>query len=182
MGAAEDYFEQGRRKVDNDASPAPLLIVFERQSSTVLIAADEWTAPNANRLDQFVSAFLSSADQHANSIDMHDVSAFDTFGAWQLARLARALKSKGRELTITGLPERYLGLFSAVRESSERADQIQSKPRFAFTGLAALGETMAGAWQSLLLLLNMLGAVCAAAFRAILNPSTFRLTSTVSRM
>ena len=105
VGAAEDYFEQGRRKVDNDASPAPLLIVFERQSSTVLIAADEWTAPNANRLDQFVSAFLSSADQHANSIDMHDVSAFDTFGAWQLARLARALKIKGRELTITGLPE-----------------------------------------------------------------------------
>ena len=41
---------------------------------------------------------------------------------------------------------------------------------------------MAGAWQSLLLLLNMLGAVCAAAFRAILNPSTFRLTSTVHQL
>jgi phospholipid/cholesterol/gamma-HCH transport system permease protein len=168
--------------VDNDASPADLLTVSKRQSSTVLIAADEWTAPNANRLDQLVNAFLSGADQHAEAIDMRDVSAFDTFGAWQLARLARVLKSKGRELTITGLPERYLGLFSAVRESSERADQIPSKPRFAFTGLAAIGETMAGAWQSLLLLLNMLGAVCAAAFRAILRPSTFRLTSTVHQL
>jgi phospholipid/cholesterol/gamma-HCH transport system permease protein len=148
----------------------------------VLIAADEWTAPNANTLDQLIGALLADGDQRAESIDMHGVSAFDTFGAWQLARLSRALKSKGRELTIIGLPDRYLRLFSAVRESSERADQIQSKPRFAFTGLAAMGETMAGAWQSLLLLLNMVGALCAAAFRAILKPSTFRLTSTVHQL
>ena len=110
---------------------------------------------------------------------MRDVSAFDTFGAWYLARLARDLKSRGHELTVMGLPERYTALFDAVQKSSARDEKAKSQPRATFSGLAAIGGAVVEAWLSLLLLLNMLGAVCAATFRALRRPSTFRLTSTV---
>jgi phospholipid/cholesterol/gamma-HCH transport system permease protein len=147
-----------------------------------MIASNLWTAPNADKLDRLIGAFLADADQRpAASIDMGGVTAFDTFGAWQLSRLAREMKAKGRELTIVGLSARYGELFSAVQQTSERFGGHQ-EPRFAFTGLAAIGAAVVAAWQSLLLLLNMLGAVCAAAFRAIAKPSTFRLTSTVNQL
>ena len=48
-----------------------------------------------------------------------------------------------------------------------------------FSGLAAMGGAVVEAWLSLLLLLNISGPVCAATFRALRRPSTFRLTSTV---
>jgi len=110
---------------------------------------------------------------------MRGVSAFDTFGAWYLARLARDLKSRGHELTVMGLAERYTALFDAVQKSSARDEKAKSQPRATFSGLAAIGGAVVEAWLSLLLLLNMLGAVCAATLRALRRPSTFRLTSTV---
>ncbi len=169
--------------VDSEVSSPALLTVSEQPSSTEMVASNLWTAPNADKLDRLIGAFLADDGQRsAASIDMRGVAAFDTFGAWQLFRLASEMKSKGRELTIVGLSARYGELFFAVRETNERAGNGQATPRFAFTGLAAIGAAVVAGWQGLLLLLNMLGAVCAAAFRAIAKPSTFRLTSTVHQL
>ena len=113
---------------------------------------------------------------------MSRLCAFDTFGAWQLVRLARELQSSGYDLKITGLPERYASLFDAVRKASAQAEaeHVNGGPKFPMARV--IGKSVAGAWQSFLLLLNMLGAICGAVVRAILKPSTFRFTSTIHQL
>jgi phospholipid/cholesterol/gamma-HCH transport system permease protein len=113
---------------------------------------------------------------------MQNVSAFDTFGAWYLARLVRHLQSSGHKPLIKNLPERYVGLFAAVEKASAGDDGAHSQSRFAISGLAAVGDVTMESWRSLLLLLNMLGAVCASAVRALRKPSSFRFTSTVHQI
>jgi phospholipid/cholesterol/gamma-HCH transport system permease protein len=164
----------------NNAAPAS-------PSGIVASVASEWTAPHAEALDRWIGAFLAEADRHTGaaadtSIDMHDVRAFDTFGAWQLSRLARELKSRGRELKIVGLKEHHAGLLEAVEKSSTEAAETKAATPVTYWGLAAVGKAVADASEGIPLLLNMLGAVCASAFRAIVKPSTFRLTSTVHHL
>lgn len=169
--------------MNSDLSPNPLLTTTTQQSSTTIVASESWTAPHSARLDQLVSSFLAAARNPVHAtIDMTRIQSFDTFGAWQLARLERALKAPGHDVTIVGLPSRYADLFRAVQEASERAARTEAKPRMEFTGPAALGEAVAKSANGFLLLLNMVGAVCAAALRSLRRPSTFRLTSMVHQL
>ena len=166
-----------------NAPSTSLLTTTTQQGELLIVAADDWTSSHANQLDQAIRSILSSHNGQAVSrIDMSRLCAFDTFGAWQLARLARELKSSGHDLKITGLPERYASLFDAVRKASAQAEaeHVNGGPKFPW--LASIGKSVAGAWQSFLLLLNMLGAICGAVVRAILKPSTFRFTSTIHQL
>ena len=166
-----------------NAPPHPLLTTMMQHGELLIVAADDWTSSNANDLDKSIGAILTNRDgQSAARIDMSRLSAFDTFGAWHLARLAREWKSGGLDFKITGLPERYTSLFDAVRGASAHGEAPQVHDGSQFAGLASLGKSVAGAWQSFLLLLNMLGAICGAAMRAILKPATFRFTSTVHQL
>ncbi|CAA2137145.1 putative phospholipid ABC transporter permease protein MlaE [Hyphomicrobium sp. ghe19] len=165
------------------ADSTSLLTSVSDANSSSLTAANEWTAERAKTLDQIVCSLLADAHQPiATSIDMSGVRAFDTFGAWQLARLVRELKSRGREVTIVGLPSQFSVLFDAVQKSSEDADRVHPKARLGYSGVAAVGEALTAAWQNFLLLLNMLGAVSVAALRALRRPSEFRLPSTVHHL
>ncbi len=168
--------------MDSDASPTALLTISTADATT-MVASSSWTSQNAKTLDRTIGELLArTGGQTALTLDMHDIDSFDTFGAWQLARLTKELKTRGQALTIIGLEKRYDVLFDAVREASARADSIASKPRNEFFGLAAIGEAVTGWGKGFLLLLDMAGAVCAAAFRALLKPSSFRLTSAINQL
>ncbi|MBS0234040.1 MAG: MlaE family lipid ABC transporter permease subunit [Proteobacteria bacterium] len=170
-------------RVNSDLSESSLLTTVVHPSTTTIVGSENWTAPNSARLDRLVSSLLSASERPVHTtIDMSGVQAFDTFGAWQLARLERALNAPGHEVTIVGLPQHYTDLFRAVQEASERASRTKSKPRQEFTGPAAVGESVAKSATGFLLLLNMVGAVCAAALRSLRRPSTFRLTSMVNQL
>lgn len=148
----------------------------------MLVASDQWTAPNSHDLDRLLSTVLARSSVGDVTLDMSGVERLDTFGAWEISRLARELEKRGRKFEISGLPGQYAGLLQAVQQASDRADKVRSQPRREFTGLAAIGESMTSYGRGFVLLLNMVGAVCAAAFRAILKPSTFRFTSTVHQL
>jgi phospholipid/cholesterol/gamma-HCH transport system permease protein len=166
-----------------NAPSTSLLTTTTQHGELLIVAADDWTSSHANQLEQASRSILSSLNgQAVFHIDMSRLCAFDTFGAWQLVRLARELKSSGYDLKITGLPERYASLFDAVRKASAQAEaeHVNGGPKFPW--LASIGKSVAGAWQSFLLLLNMLGAICGAVVRAILKPSTFRFTSTIHQL
>ncbi|WP_290986031.1 ABC transporter permease [Hyphomicrobium sp.] len=168
--------------MNSNALPNPLLTIDLTGPGTMLVARGGWTGSDTKQLDHLIDAFLSDSSRKAVTIDMRGIEAFDTFGAWELSRLAATLRSRGHEPTIVGLESRYDVLFRSVEDASVRADKEQVTPRNEFTGLAALGETVVGWGKGFLLLLNMVGAVCAAAGRAILKPSTFRFTSAVHQL
>jgi phospholipid/cholesterol/gamma-HCH transport system permease protein len=157
-----------------------LLTVARRSGAVTLTAAGNWTAPQAKALDRTVDAVMPECSTaHHMSIDMQSVSAFDTFGAWQLARLVRRCQSDGRTLNIQGLADSYRGLFDTVLESTAATDVEAGKGRSGLNGLGEIGKAVDGAWRNFQLLLNMLGAVFDAILRLLRRPSDFRFTSTV---
>ncbi|MBS0252971.1 MAG: MlaE family lipid ABC transporter permease subunit [Proteobacteria bacterium] len=166
----------------DDASAMRMLTVRTADQITMLAASDQWTAPNAASLDRMIGAVLARPSLRNVTLDMSGIERIDSYGAWEISRLERELSARGGKLQILALPEQYGGLLRAVEQAAELADKVPSQPRKEFTGLSAIGQRMSNYSRGFILLLNMVGAVCAAAFRAMLKPSTFRFTSTVHQL
>lgn len=161
-----------------------LVLSATRQNDALrLVAAGEWTAPNAEILDKSISPFLSRSEPATyRSIDMDGVRAFDTYGAWQLARLVQDSERLGLKLSIVGLAERYRGLFETVLGASTASAKAGARIDSKLSKLATIGKSTVDAWGGFQQLLNMLGAVCEAILRVIRRPATFRLTSTIHQL
>jgi phospholipid/cholesterol/gamma-HCH transport system permease protein len=165
----------------NTPNPTSLLTANYNQGSLGLAASGEWTALNATKIDQAIAPLFQQPGQTASlSIDMRGVLLFDTFGAFHLARLVRMLESRGQKAEIVGLAEKYKGLFETVLGASTDTGSLEGRPEL--SGVAVIGKSMADAWRSFGVLLNMLGAVCDALLRIARHPSAFRLTSTVHQV
>ncbi len=161
-------------------SPTSLLSAQTIDGRLTLKAAGSWTAPHALALDNAVAAALAGTiGQASPQIDFSAVRGFDTFGAWNLARLAKAFDESGHSLEIAGLSDPSWGLFESVYEASGEAQGKAVKPLRQLSSLEAVGKAMVQAWSHFGQLLNMLGAVCEAILRVLLRPRSFRLTSTV---
>jgi phospholipid/cholesterol/gamma-HCH transport system permease protein len=164
----------------DSATANSLLAVARAPGALRLTAAGDWTAPHAKSIDQSIDTLMPECAAATDmSIDMQSVSAFDTFGAWQLARLVRERAARGRPLSVVGLAEKYQGLFETVRDASIPPDAASLQAPKRYSTLEQTGKAVTDAWQSFALLLNMLGAVCDAILRVLRRPSTFRFTSTV---
>jgi phospholipid/cholesterol/gamma-HCH transport system permease protein len=144
-----------------------------------LAGAGSWTADRAVELEQLVDDVVRRRDAAATiDIDMRRVERLDTYGAWLLERLVRDVDSAGRSTRVIGLPTRYQGLF----DEAHQANRSLSKRRRESAITAALiivGETMAKVAIDLTYIVQMVGAVAAAAMRAIARPWTYRFTSMV---
>lgn len=164
------------------ASSAQLLTARAGDQVSAFTACGQWTAPNTRSLNSLISEALTRQSLINVTLDMSGVERIDTYGAWEISRLERELIARGSKLQIFGLPEQYGGLLRAVEQAAQLSDRVPSQPRSEFTGLSAVGQRTVNYGRGLVLLLNMVGAICAAAFRAILRPSTFRFTSTVHQL
>lgn len=169
----------------NTAENLPdLLSVTSKDGVPQFTAAGNWTAARALDLGHAVSSALADDAIMAGSptIDLKAVTAFDTFGAWNLARLSRGFDERGQSLAIAGLADPSWGLFESVYEASAHPDADTLKPPPGLSSVQSVGKAMLAAWTNFGLLLNMLGAVCEAIVRVALRPRSFRLTSTVHHL
>ncbi|MEQ1670358.1 MAG: MlaE family lipid ABC transporter permease subunit [Hyphomicrobium sp.] len=148
--------------------------------SVQLSATGDWSARNALALDAAVRNAVEVAPRGLPvSLDLSGVDEIDTFGAWHLANLAKALAAQGSVASVTGLAPRFAGLLTLVGQASE-GDAMPPPAHWTPLGaLEKIGRNTADAWASLSLLVNMLGAIGDAAGRTLRHPSTFRLTSAI---
>jgi phospholipid/cholesterol/gamma-HCH transport system permease protein len=162
---------------------APHLISVVRDGRLELAAAGAWTASHVEELEPLVDdlARQSSSMQDA-TIDMRDVVAFDTYGAWLLERLGRSWRASGRDMRILGLPSRYQGLLAEVQGTNTKASDVRRGENRIVLALEATGRTVAGLGQDLIVFVNMLGALGEAALGALRRPHSFRLTSAVHHL
>ena len=146
-----------------------------------LSAAGAWTSTNARPLEQEIAA---TTDRHTTvkqvAIDMGKVERLDTFGAWLLERLVRAFASRGATTEIVGLKQDYRALMDELRQVKLEAPPRRRNQIVA--GLTAVGTNIAGAGDSFVAILNMLGALFAALGRVIARPRRFRFTSLVHQL
>ncbi len=161
---------------------APSLNARVQGDRCELLASGAWTAVHAAGLETLIGQAAEQASKaHDVSIDMRDVGAFDTFGAWLVERLIRERSAAGGQTGIVGLKDEFQGLLRDLHEVN-RKEVAKASPG----GLIQLFErysdaVLAGA-RGMLPFLNMLGAIGAATLRVIRHPKNFRLTSAVHQL
>ncbi|MBI5131935.1 MAG: MlaE family lipid ABC transporter permease subunit [Rhodopseudomonas palustris] len=160
----------------------PTLEQIARGDGLALCAAGSWTARFAPALERIVAEAEQLTGTRPNIfIDVSEVARLDTFGAWLIERLRRTLTRNGVEAKIAGLSANYASLVDEVRqvEPAELAAPSRGGLR---APIEKLGRTMYAFGDDIVALISMLGAALAGVMRAILHPSTFRLTSTVHHL
>jgi phospholipid/cholesterol/gamma-HCH transport system permease protein len=154
-----------------------------RENRTELTAAGSWTALHAAELEKLVDAANSNpALMRATAINMQGIEAFDTYGAWLLERLARAGHTRGQDMRILALDNRYRGLFEEVQHVNREPPAVGETPNTVIRTLETVGRTIEGAGRDLLQFINMLGALGSALVGVVLRPQSFRLTSAVHHL
>jgi phospholipid/cholesterol/gamma-HCH transport system permease protein len=147
-----------------------------------LCAAGPWTARFAPVLEKIVAEAEKLHGTRANIfIDVSRVSKLDTFGAWLIERLRRSLSQGGAEAKIAGLSANYSSLVDEVRQVRE-APEVETSTVSISGMLDQIGRTVVGIGDTVIGLIDMLGAVLAAAGRIFIRPRTLRLTSTVHHL
>ena len=141
----------------------PTLERIARGNALALCAAGSWTARFAPVLERMVAdAEKLGGSRPDIFIDVSQVSKLDTFGAWLIERLRRSLTQGGVEAQIAGLSANYSSLVDEVRRV--KAEPIVETDRVTITGmLEQIGRSVAGVGGTLVGLIEMLGAVLAAA-------------------
>lgn len=163
------------------SNPTAFLTASTDHNGLSLVAAGDWCARNALALDNALRAMLNGAPANAGAvqIDLAAIGELDTFGAWHVAHLVHTLEARGQTATVTGAAERFQGLLTVVDRASAGERAVPERRWTGAAALAAIGKQTHEAWQSLVLLVNMLGAIGDAALRTLRHPSTFRFTSAV---
>ncbi|KIZ46892.1 MULTISPECIES: ABC transporter permease [Rhodopseudomonas] len=160
----------------------PTLEQIAKGEGLALCAAGSWTARFAPVLERLVSDAEKLTGTRPNIfIDVSDVAKLDTFGAWLIERLRRSLTQDGIEAQIAGLSADYSSLVDEVRRV-EPATPPQASGWSLRAPIERLGRIVYAFGEDMFGLISMMGAVLAAMVRAVLHPSTFRLTSTVHHL
>ena len=160
----------------------PNLERIARGNAVALCATGSWTAGFAPILERLVAEAEKLAGKGASiSIDVSQVSRLDTFGAWLIERLRRNLTQGGIETQIAGLSVNYASLVDEVRRV--KSGSVAETTQVTLSGMIAqLGRSVAGFGETIVDLIDMLGAVLAASGRVLLHPKSFRLASTVHHL
>ena len=159
----------------------PSLTAHFEGSELSLVATGRWTAINADALEKLVAAAAQNISKAAAAtIDMHDVNALDTFGAWLLERLIRSGPPSAKPLAVVGLREE----FGDLVQNMHRVNRAQTKPKKPrpFDFLKTMARRIAEEGRDLLSFVALLGSIGAVAVRLIGKPRNFRFTSTVSQL
>ena len=158
----------------------PLLTSTATGERLELKAAGAWTAANAGELERLIDGV--AGQRGVGSIDMRAIQALDTFGAWLLERLLRERRSRGEDMQVIGLPDRFGGL---IREVHNANLEVAPKPRRHNPVLRffdGIGRGVSETAGDIIPMLHMLGALAATTMRVIVRPSRFRLTSAVHHL
>lgn len=115
-------------------------------------------------------------------IDLSQVDALDTSGAWLVVELRRRLTAAGAKVTLAGVTEPQSGLIDTV-EASLPDHGLPERPRRGLADwLADVGAATATTGATLRDMLGLLGMVLACIAGLVLRPWRLRLTSLVHHM
>ena len=148
-----------------------------------LLASGAWTAVHAGELETAIGRAADEAAKAGDvSIDMRDVAAFDTYGAWLLERLIRKRSGAGQQTGITGLRKEFQGLLQDVHTVNRKEEAPKAKKHGLISALGEFERGLVEQGRGFLPFLDMLGAIGVAAARVIRRPRDFRFTSMVHQL
>ncbi len=153
------------------------------QDGTVALApAGDWIAPFAREMELLVAAQEAAVGPQSARIDASGVASLDTYGAWLIVRLSRALGDADKPAAVAGLRPAFVGLMAEVEETNKAAPPAQQPSNPLVDVLVTVGQAVASFVGEAVALLNMLGAVSIALLEVIVRPRRLRLMSVVHHL
>ena len=160
----------------------PTLETAMGQDGPAFRAGGPWTATHAGAIEELIDVALGKAAQGgAVVIDLSRISRLDTFGAWLIERLNRALQAQGASPRLVGLSDDFKSLVAEVAHVSDPAPPA-SVPSNLTVALEAIGISVSQIGGTLKDIIGMLGAVVVSMGRVLIHPGQFRLTSLVHQL
>jgi phospholipid/cholesterol/gamma-HCH transport system permease protein len=154
-----------------------------RGERVALAATGAWTSERAAELEKIVDAAAGRYEEARSvDIDLQQLERLDTFGAWLIERLKRALTEHGATIRIINLSDNDRGLMEEVRLVNRAPAKDAKAANPILSALSAIGAAVADIGWSLVLLAHLLGALTVVALGTIAHPRRLRLTSMVHHL
>ena len=164
-------------------STTPSLVRTSNSEVIEFSAAGSWTASHANEVEALVEESTRLAlPERPVSIDMGRIAAFDTYGAWLVERLIRAIDARERRTQIIALPERFRGLCDQVHRVNTAEPQVEPRRGPVKALLESIGRAVIEVGRGLFAIAEMAGALCVSLGQALRHPCEFRFTSTIHQL
>ena len=170
-------------------STASLTETFSLPSSAsgdervTLAAGGAWTAEGAGELERVVDDAAGRYEHARNvDIDLQKLERLDTFGAWLIERLNRALAAQGATTRIVNLSDSDRGLIDEVRLVNRGPAKAERAANRILIALDSTGRAVAEIGRSLVLLAHLLGALTVVAMGTVARPARLRLRSIVHHL
>ena len=148
-----------------------------------LTAGGAWTAEGAAEIEQIVN---ETAGRYENArsidVDLQKLERLDTFGAWLIERLTRALSARGAATRIVNLSDADRGLIDEVRLVNRAASENKRAANRVVGALDSTGRAVADMGWSLVLIAHLLGALSMVVLGTLTRPTRLRLTSIVHHL
>jgi phospholipid/cholesterol/gamma-HCH transport system permease protein len=157
---------------------APLLATRSTDDALEVSPSGPWTAANVVTMESLCDAAAPALQQAKTvRIDMSGVGELDTLGAWLLEKIARRATQAGHPAQVAGVAENFAGLIEEVRQVNRHNPVPPAARNPVAAKLDGLGRAALGTSEDVVVFLQMLGALCAAAIRMLRHPRALRLTS-----
>jgi len=162
---------------------AGTLVGQARGDAVSISVSGTWTAEYARSLEPLVDAAVNAKTAARTiAIDVAQIDRIDTYGAWLIERTLRALKDKGVETRLVGLPDRHRGLFEKVQAGTQELSPRPKRDNRIIATLESVGRTMAAVGEDVRLIFQMGGAFVLAFLHVLVRPHTFRMTSMINHL
>jgi phospholipid/cholesterol/gamma-HCH transport system permease protein len=148
-----------------------------------LMVSGTWTVERAAELERLIErASRRHARARSVAIDLSGLERLDTFGAWLIERLKRSFVTRGTAASITGLSDTDRALMAELQTVNQAPVKARAAPNSILLGLNSVGRGVTEISASLLLVVELFGALIQAALGTIAHPRRLRFTSIVHHM
>ena len=172
-----------RASAERQTLNAVSLVATARGEHLALIATGAWTVEQATELERLID---ETARRHAEArgvdIDLGSLERLDSFGAWLVERLKRTFTQRGSTARIVGLSATDRGLIEELALVNRTPAPDRVAPNRILLALNSVGRGVAEIGWSLVLLIQLLGALTHVVLGTIAHPARLRLTSTVHQL
>jgi len=152
-----------------------------RDNRFVVAAGGSWVVRTAGQLDQRLHG-IALGTARSIILDLSEVAALDTSGAWLLLRTQRRLVAEGREVAIENLDPILAPLLQQVAETGcEVPPDMHPRRRFG-DFIARIGKVTITQVVGAGALLGFIGLVAITLMRTIRHPSRVRLAALFQHM
>ncbi len=169
-----------RRLPSHTAMTRPTIISETNATGVCIRIAGDLRTQSLDRVERDFAALKPNGKN--TTVDMSQVEALDTGGAWLVANLVQRLGSTGVQVKFDGLEPAHSSLIETVSQNIPEKTGEELPPRGLINWVARIGQKTFGAWQDTLSIIGFLGLTLHRLVRTLIMPWRLRRAALVSQM